>query len=401
MKILNINYSELEGGAAIACNRLHNAFLQNRINSLLLVNRKITKSKTVVEINNHFFLKKFFSKILNLFLNNFEKSYHSVSYFNSNILNAIKEIDPDIVHLNWVCNEMISIEEIAKIQKPIVWTFQDMWAFTGTEHYTSKNNYNHNNKKIINYDLFSYLANWTWKRKKISFKENINIVCNTKWMKMKVINSSIFYKKKNISIIPNCLDFKIWKPFNRKSSREYLKLIYQKKYIIFSSSNGTSDERKGFEFLLKAIELLEIKDLHLIIVGQLSNYHKNIIPIDFTVFDKINPQNIILLRRIYSASDLIVAPSTLESFGQVVVEAASCNVPAVVFQNTGLSNVIEHKKTGYIAKYKDYKDLSNGIRWCLKKKYVGNSVRNYSEKYFSTNIVCKKYLKKFKKILEL
>ena len=31
---------------------------------------------------------------------------------------------------------MISIEEIQKIKKPIVWTIVDMWPFSGSTHYT-------------------------------------------------------------------------------------------------------------------------------------------------------------------------------------------------------------------------------------------------------------------------
>ena len=42
-KILLLNYSELNGGAALACNRLHQGLLKKKIQSLLLVNEKINK----------------------------------------------------------------------------------------------------------------------------------------------------------------------------------------------------------------------------------------------------------------------------------------------------------------------------------------------------------------------
>ena len=37
MKLLNINYSDYAGGSAIACSRLHNAFLKNNEDLLELV----------------------------------------------------------------------------------------------------------------------------------------------------------------------------------------------------------------------------------------------------------------------------------------------------------------------------------------------------------------------------
>ena len=36
-------------------------------------------------------------------------------FFPSNILEKIKEIDHDIIHLHWVNNEMLSINQISKI----------------------------------------------------------------------------------------------------------------------------------------------------------------------------------------------------------------------------------------------------------------------------------------------
>jgi hypothetical protein len=46
--------------------------------------------------------------------------------------------DADVVHLHWVQGEMLSIADIVRIQKPIVWMLHDMWAFCGAEHYTEE-----------------------------------------------------------------------------------------------------------------------------------------------------------------------------------------------------------------------------------------------------------------------
>ena len=36
---------------------------------------------------------------------------------------------------------MISIKEISKIKKTLVWTLHDMWPFCGCEHYAYSNRY--------------------------------------------------------------------------------------------------------------------------------------------------------------------------------------------------------------------------------------------------------------------
>ena len=50
------------------------------------------------------------------------------------------------------------------------------------------------------------------------------------------------------------------------------------------------------------------------------------------------------LKLIYSAADVTVIPSILESFGLVALEAIHCGSPCVVFNQTGLTSLIEHKK---------------------------------------------------------
>ena len=45
------------------------------------------------------------------------------------------------------------------------------------------------------------------------------------------------------------------------------------------------------------------------------------------------------LKLIYSAADVTVIPSILESFGLVALEAIHCGSPCVVFNQTGLFDI--------------------------------------------------------------
>ena len=62
---------------------------------------------------------------------------HSPSFLPSSWVRHINNSDVDIVNLHWIQFEMLSISDIVKIEKPIVWTLHDMWAFCGAEHYTN------------------------------------------------------------------------------------------------------------------------------------------------------------------------------------------------------------------------------------------------------------------------
>ena len=141
MKILHVNYSDGDGGAAIAVKRLHNILIQKKIDSYLLVSEKKYNDKKTLNIpKNSEKIKNLIKNSLNrklssLFkINNFNS--FSLNIIPSKLLKKINQVNPDIVNLHWIGNETISIKDIKKIKSKIVWTMHDMWPFCGTEHYT-------------------------------------------------------------------------------------------------------------------------------------------------------------------------------------------------------------------------------------------------------------------------
>jgi glycosyltransferase involved in cell wall biosynthesis len=404
MKILHVSYSDIKGGAAIAANRLHNGFLKKKFNSWLLVNEKISKDKKIIGFTNIYdlfvnLIKKLFIKTVNKVLRHKVGEFYSLNYFRSKTLERINIIKPDIINLHWVNNEMISIEEIAQIKQPFFWTIVDMWPFSGVEHYNQNSNFLKKNK----FSFSTFINENTLKRKKLFYKTNFKVIAISNWL-AKEAKKSFLFKNKIIYTIPLGLDFNIWKPINKTIARNHLNFNEKKKYILFSSTNGTKDFRKGFDVFLKTIDLLKIDKnlLHLIIIGK--SEHKSFLynKISYTEFKKnffLEPKELI---KIYSACDLLVAPSLLEAFGQVALEAASCNLPTVAFDNTGIADIIRHKKTGYLAKFLDIEDFAKGVDWFLKdnNKINNNNIRNYVKNKFSIDHIVNKYKHIYSKILQ-
>ena len=402
-KILLLNYSELKGGAALACNRLHQGLLKKKIQSFLLVNEKITNSSNVLGPKNQkeifiIFLKKIFIKLVNFILKKNIGYFFSISLFKSNILKKISELNPKIVNLFWVNNEMLSIEQIKKINKPLVWTFVDMWPFLGTEHYSLNSIYFKKNFKVSKKNFFYFLNKWTWERKKKNFDFSFEIVVISKWL-ASLVKRSIIFRNKKVNIIYPGLDFKNFKKVNKESSRKFFNFSEKYKYILFLSSNGTGDTRKGFQILLKSLEYLKIDNIVLIIVGKLEESDSRNLKFPYKNFNKIPYDNHLNLIKLYTACDLLVVPSVLEAFGQVALEAASCNTPVVAFRNTGVEDIIKHKKTGYLANFLDEKDFAKGIDWCLKdKNSLDKNIRSYVKNKFDIKISVRKYLELYKNL---
>lgn len=137
MKILIVNTSDIQGGAARAAYRLHRSLLDANIDSQMLVQSKVSDDCTVITEDSRVrrYLNKLRPIIDGLPVRKYKhriKTLFSPSWFGfNNIVTKINKINPDIVHLHWINGGMLKIEDIAKIKAPIIWSLHDNWAFTG------------------------------------------------------------------------------------------------------------------------------------------------------------------------------------------------------------------------------------------------------------------------------
>ena len=111
----------------------------------------------------------------------------------------------------------------------------------------------------------------------------------------------------------------------------------------------------------------------------------------------------ISLRLLYSAVDALVVPSKQEAFGQTAAEAHACATPVVSFNIGGLPDIIENKKSGYLATPFDTKDMAYGIDWVLSQRKTGQlsqTARRLAEIKFSPNTIVEQYLNVYKGVLK-
>ena len=277
MKILHVGYSDTRGGGTIAMMRLHNALIKKNVDSKVLVAEKLTNDPNVIGPTKSIELIKNEIKIIlarqKKFIYKNNSSYsHSLNFFNSNIVKKINKINPDVVNLHWINNELLSVKQIGKITQPVVWTFVDMWPMCGGEHYTDTIRYkegylkNNKDKTISGFDL----DRWIWNKKKKYWGSGIKeVVCISEWLKNKVSDSELF-KNTNISKINCNLDLNLWKPIEKNTARNILNLPLNKKIFLFVSTNGIEDRRKGFTFIDNALNnLLNHRgDFELLLLGK-------------------------------------------------------------------------------------------------------------------------------------
>ncbi len=411
MKILHLNYSDQIGGAATSVMRLHQSLLKNNINSNMFVKEHTTNEKNIFSKNttlSHIsdLLKKAFLRKIAKISKLKYKSTLSLNYLKGIEVKEIDFFNPNIVNLHWISNEMISLKEISKIKQPIVWTLVDMWLFCGAEHYSTNkrflNGYNRNNrdknKKGIDIDKFV----WSLKKKYLD-KKKIKIVCISSWLAKQARKSKLL-QNFDIRVINCAIDHEKWKPIEKIKAKKILGLNPKKKLILFGATGGTRDPRKGFNYLKKALDqnILKKQQFDLMIFGEQNKTNLKINNKKIYFQNQKFYGNDIALRTIYSAADLLVAPSIQEAFGQVASEAGCCKTPSVAFRNTGFEDVINHKKSGYLADLKNYKDLAKGINWCLKNSNrlrLGFNARKHIASKLSYKKISSKYIELYKELI--
>ena len=156
MKILNVSYSDLFGGAAKSAHRIHKQLnnLNKETTSKMIVVKKISLDKDIITYDNFFVLllfklKNYFGVIVSKFDNNINpKSYN---FFSSPILDYINKSKYDLINLHWINAETLSIDDIKKIKKPYMITMHDMWWICGTENYLNLNDNKWKSGKFENF----------------------------------------------------------------------------------------------------------------------------------------------------------------------------------------------------------------------------------------------------------
>jgi glycosyltransferase involved in cell wall biosynthesis len=198
-----------------------------------------------------------------------------------------------------------------------------------------------------------------------------------------------------VTVIPNGLDVDKWKPVDQSLARKLLHLPPDVPLLLFGAMGGGTDPRKGYDLLLQALVkvLSTIPELELIVFGQVAPEQ----PPDLgaRVHYTGHLHDDVTLQLLYSAADAIVVPSRVEVFGQTASEAHSCGTPVIAFNIGGLPDIVDHKKTGYLARALDVEDLANGIHWALSDAERHRSLcveaRQKAVRSFDYAIVARQY----------
>jgi glycosyltransferase involved in cell wall biosynthesis len=412
MKTLIVSTDDGLGGAGKAAYRLLKSLQKIHADATMLVEFKTTGDESVLRPN--VFTRKltentasFPAKLFARFYPAFESKFFEANCIPNWIEKSIAQFESSIVHMHWISRGFIPISSIPQINKPIVWTLHDMWGFTGGCHYTGDcNRYSESCGACPQLGSSSErdVTRWIWKRKQRAYQRlNLTLVTPSHWLADRARESSLFQSFR-IEVIPNGLDLNTFKPIDKRIARDLLSLPQDKMLILFGSYLN-SDPRKGFQFLQPAIKRLSVAkpghNMEAVIFGATEPANPPDLGMPVRYLGRY--QDELSMALTYSAADVFVAPSVQDNLPNTVMEASACATPSVAFNVGGLADLVEHERTGYLARPFEVDDLAYGLSWLLNEKQsldaCGKQARKKVECEFEASFIARRHQALYEELL--
>lgn len=414
MKVVLVNTYERKGGAAIAAGRLFDALKDENVDVNFLVQNGNNNKVDVIAnsfVSEKLSLYRFSRERFKVFRNIKSKQNlygFDTASFGLDIRKNILVQEADVLHLHWINFGFLSLknlEQLSELNKPIIWTLHDMWVLTGGCFYSNGcEAYKDQCKDCPFLKEKSSQAEKIFNFKKEIFKKsNFHLAAISSWTK-NIIEDSYLFKNKKVIELSNPINSKIFSPVNKIKAKEILGLDENKIHIGFVAFN-VNDKRKGAIYLKNSLNLLfkenpELKEkVELIAIGSSKDkeFFDNL-PVVFTGYIS----EVKKMVAFYNACDFMLLPSLEDNLPLVIQEAMACQTPIIAFDTGGISDLVKHNKSGYLAKYKDTEDFANGMYNFITKPtdQIGKNARKFIVDNYSNEVIANKAIEIYKSFLK-
>ena len=365
MKIVHINQSDLDGGAALAGYRLHSALVSAGVHSRMIVGSKKSIDPNIQESSRPSILER-----LNFKIKRFVYPPYLAFPWGAKLAHHPWVQEADIVHVhNLHTGYVASLRSLPAIAggKPIVITLHDMWHFTGHCSYSeSCTKWKSGCGECPLLEVYPAITRDTtrleWRIKRQATKTVMPmVIAPSRWMQ-RCAEASLLGDM-NIEHIPYPLDTELYKPLPMHVARGRLGLPESKKVLLIAAAT-LSEKRKGFDLFVTAFNRLhpnQRKQTVVLVMGR--NEVAEAIQTDVVNLGYISSDEDKAL--VYSSADLLAFPSLEDNLPLTLMEAAACGLPAVAYPRGGIPEIVEHGKTGWLAEEVSADCFSTRLREAL------------------------------------
>ena len=413
MKILLLSTYEHTGGAAIAASRLLHALQGQGVEATMLCRRNIRVGwlRRLCPPLARALEKQSWTSIMERLViwigNGFSKKdlwATDIALFGQDITKTKEYKEADVVHLHWVNQGFLSLGTIGKIArsgKKVVWTMHDEWPLDRVEHYTNSPTpappLGEGEVTEASRDISPSPRGGVGvgRKARIYSLHTITFVTCSRWLK-EISEKKPLAQGQRILSIPNPIDSRVFAPLTaqqREEAATALGLPRGKKLVLFVAQK-VDDERKGIRYLDEAVRMLMEETAGTAVPTGLNAPENDIAVVapgrDLPYINKVED-----MARLYACVDVFVTPSLSDNLPNTIMEAMACGTPCVGFNVGGIPEMIDHKENGYVARYKDARDLADGIRYVISEENharLSQAAREKVMRCYSEEAVARRYI---------
>jgi len=216
------------------------------------------------------------------------------------------------------------------------------------------------------------------------------VTADTEYTQQRLVSRHRLVTEGKLHVVYDGIDPREFEPLDRPPGRPPLIM-----------SVGDLVEKKGFPYLLQAASMVQSRDaeFRLVIVGEgpmredLARIAAGLQLRERVEFvGELPPQQV---RRLYQEADVFVLASVVAGDGDrdglptVLLEALAMGIPTVASDISAIPELIEHQKTGLLARPGDVRDLAEKLEIALYDEQLRGRVallgRQKVEKYFDVD----------------
>ncbi len=411
MNILHCNTYDSGGGAAIAARRLHIALMEQGVASRLGVLRLSTDTRATFSLVQRW--RRIMQPIalrldqlpLRACTGHERTGIFTPGLTPSRIHHSINKQQADILHLHWIAHGFIPTFSLQRLQRPVVWTLHDTWAFTGGCHILKDcTEYLNGCRRCPQLAASGYCnpAHLSFRQKMRAYKRLRPHTVAPSRLLAERIRQSPLLGPYPCEVIPNPIDTRIFQPVEQAVARQLLNIPPNVPAILFGAFGAMSDPNKGFDLLIQTLERLPQRypsPVHLLVFGA----SQAALETTYPVHCLSQLHDAVALRLAYAAADVFVCPSREENLPNTVMESLACGTPVAGFHVGGIPDMVEHEISGWLAPCYDTEHLARGIAFILedtrRRRRMGEAGRAKVVREYAADVVARRYIKLYDTVL--